>query len=201
MGVNRAYPNVGPQVDFQTRGAINYLLNPPYGVYTYSGEISDDADLLLADATAGPVTVNLPAAVENTNRIISVKKWDSSANAVTVDANAAELIDGALTAVLGTQYETVTLACDGLAWFVISRRITLVGVKSTGWTADTGTAEKTAHATYAAGATLTFTDPPTAGEMTALATRLAAVETALQGVTRSEMAVKDALITHGLIGA
>lgn len=78
--------------------------------------------------------------------------------------------------------------------------VQVVGARITGWTADTGTAEKTAHATYAAGVTLTFTDPPTAAEMTALATRLAAVELALQGATRGQKAVKDGLITHGLIG-
>lgn len=79
--------------------------------------------------------------------------------------------------------------------------VQVVGARSTGWTADTGTAEKGAHATYTAGATLTFTDPPTAAEMSALATRLAAVETALQGVTRGQMAIKAAITTHGLIGA
>jgi hypothetical protein len=78
--------------------------------------------------------------------------------------------------------------------------VQVVGARITGWVADTGTAEKTAHATYAAGTTLTFTDPPAAAEMTALATRLAAVETALQGATRGQKAVKDGLITHGLIG-
>jgi hypothetical protein len=77
----------------------------------------------------------------------------------------------------------------------------VVGPRSTGWTADTGTAEKGAHATYTAGSTLTFTDPPTAAEMSALATRLAAVETALQGVTRGQKAIKDGLTTHGLVGA
>jgi hypothetical protein len=76
----------------------------------------------------------------------------------------------------------------------------VIGPRQTGWTADTGTAEKGAHATYAAGATLTFTDPPTAAEMSALATRLAAVEAALQGATRGQKAIKDAAIVHGLIG-
>jgi hypothetical protein len=77
----------------------------------------------------------------------------------------------------------------------------VVGARSTGWTADTGTAEKSAHATYTAGATLTFTNPPTAGEMSALATRLAAVEAALQGVTRGQKAIKDMALGHGLAGA
>lgn len=77
----------------------------------------------------------------------------------------------------------------------------VVGNRQTGWTADTGTAEKTAHATYTAGTTLTFTDPPTAAEMSALATRIAAIEAALQGATRGQKAIKDAMLTHGLTGA
>ena len=78
--------------------------------------------------------------------------------------------------------------------------VQVVGPRQTGWTADTGTAEKTSHATYTAGSTLSFTDPPTASEMSALATRLHNVELALQSVTRGQMAVKSALLTHGLIG-
>lgn len=78
--------------------------------------------------------------------------------------------------------------------------VQVVGNRSTGWAADTGTAEKTAHATYTKGANLTFTDPPTAAEMSALVTRLANIETALQNASRGKKAVKDALIAHGLIG-
>jgi hypothetical protein len=79
--------------------------------------------------------------------------------------------------------------------------VQVVGPRQTGWAADTGTAEKTTHTTYAAGTTLTFSAGYVQSELTALATRLAAVETALQGSTRSNMAVKSALITHGLIGS
>lgn len=79
--------------------------------------------------------------------------------------------------------------------------VQVVGPRETGWTADTGAASKAAAATYAAGATLTFTDPPSAAEMSALATRLAAIEAALQAATEGKKAVKDALILHGLIGA
>lgn len=78
--------------------------------------------------------------------------------------------------------------------------VQVLGPRSTGWTADTGTAEKGAHATYTKGANLTFTDPPTAAEMTALATRLAAVETAVQNASRGQKAIKDAATTHGIIG-
>lgn len=79
----------------------------------------------------------------------------------------------------------------------------VLGPRETGWSVDTGTAKRTANATYVAGSTLTFTDPPTAGEMTALATRLAAVEAALQNASQTIKALKDdlhATAGHGLIG-
>jgi hypothetical protein len=79
----------------------------------------------------------------------------------------------------------------------------VVAARKTGWSVDTGTSKRTANATYTAGATLTFTDPPTAAEMTALATRLAAVEAALQDDTQTTKALKDDLHNtagHGLIG-
>lgn len=78
--------------------------------------------------------------------------------------------------------------------------VQVVGARITGWVADTGTAEKTSHATYTAGTTLTFSAAYVQAELTALATRLAAVEAALQGATRGQKAIKDGLITHGLIG-
>jgi hypothetical protein len=78
--------------------------------------------------------------------------------------------------------------------------VQVVGPRQTGWAADTGTGETTAHATYTKGSNLTFTDPPTASEMSALATRIANIETALQNFSRGQKSVKDALITHGLIG-
>lgn len=76
----------------------------------------------------------------------------------------------------------------------------VVKARITGWAADTGTDKRTANATYTAGTTLTFTDPPTAAEMTALATRLASVETAVQNASRTQKSLKADLTTHGLIG-
>lgn len=73
----------------------------------------------------------------------------------------------------------------------------------TGWALDTGTAKRTANATYAAGATLTFSAAYTQAELTALATRLAAVEAALQNSSQTVKALKDdlhATAGHGLIG-
>lgn len=75
-------------------------------------------DVLLCDATGAAFTVTLPAAATVTGSSISVKKTDSSGNAVTIDGNGAETIDGATTLALSTQYEAVTLWSDGSNWWV-----------------------------------------------------------------------------------
>ena len=70
------------------------------------------------DATSGPLTNTLFPCLNNAGKIIVVKKIDSSANAVTVDGNASETIDGAATTVLTAQWATVTLQVNtaGTAW-------------------------------------------------------------------------------------
>jgi len=71
------------------------------------------------DATSGAVTVTLPAAASNTGMRLDIKKIDASGNAVTVDGNAAETIDGAATVTLSSQYDDVTVVCDGTEWFIL----------------------------------------------------------------------------------
>lgn len=71
------------------------------------------------DATAGAVTVTLPAAVSVPGHVLHVKKVDASANAVTVDAAGAETIDGALTKVLAAQWAVLTIVSNGTSWDVL----------------------------------------------------------------------------------
>jgi hypothetical protein len=68
------------------------------------------------DASGGAITATLPAAASNAGLVIAIEKSDSSANAVTVDANGAELIDGATTQIIGKQHEVMILICDGTGW-------------------------------------------------------------------------------------
>lgn len=75
--------------------------------------------VVLCDATTGGFTVTLPAASSSSGRRYFVKKVDSSANSVTIDADGDELIDDGLTAVLTAQYEAVLLVCDGVEWVIL----------------------------------------------------------------------------------
>jgi hypothetical protein len=70
------------------------------------------------NAAGGVITVNLPAAASNADRIMFIKKTDSSANAVTIDGNASETIDGDATKILSVQYEALPIVCDGSNWTI-----------------------------------------------------------------------------------
>lgn len=95
---------------------------PAFGtrtVTTTTTLVSSD-HLVLVDATAGAVTIELPPAASKEGFQIAVKKIDSSVNAVTVDGSASETIDGATTKALSAQYDSVTVASDGTEWWVIA---------------------------------------------------------------------------------
>lgn len=85
-----------------------------------AGGSTEFTDLVLCDATGGAFTVTLPSAVKSAGRRIIFKKIDVSANAITLDGDASETIDGATTnASLASQYDTITLACDGTEWWIL----------------------------------------------------------------------------------
>jgi hypothetical protein len=94
-----------------------------YGVTSVTAASSSPADtsgtcVLLCDATSNAITVDLPTAAANTTTF-HIKKTDSSANAVTIDGNGAQTIDGGTTAVLSVQNESITLVSDGSNWFIL----------------------------------------------------------------------------------
>jgi hypothetical protein len=76
---------------------------------------------VLCDATSGAITVNLPTAASATRRVYIIKKTDVSANAITIDGNGSETIDGATTQSLPTQWAYFTIQSNGTAWFIIGQ--------------------------------------------------------------------------------
>lgn len=84
-------------------------------------------EIVLANASGGAFTLNLPAASGNSGLLYKIIKTDSSTNIVTIDPNGAETINGASTTTLNTQYEEVEIVCDGSNWTVLNRKAT------TGW--------------------------------------------------------------------
>ncbi len=91
------------------------------GIKTITADttLTSSDTVVLCDASAGAITVTLPAAASHAGRHYYVKKIDSSANMVTIDGNADETIDGGLTAVLTVENEDVPVVCDGANWNIL----------------------------------------------------------------------------------
>ncbi len=83
---------------------------------SYGATTSDN--VILVNASGGAVTITLPTATGN-KRQYTVKKIDSSANAVTLATTASQTIDGVASAVIEIQYASISVVSDGSNWFII----------------------------------------------------------------------------------
>jgi hypothetical protein len=90
-----------------------------YRSVTATGNVVSGDYLIIADATAGAITMTLPPAALVPGRIYAFKRVNSGANAVVVDPSGAETIDGAATYTLSAQWNSVTIMSNGTAWFII----------------------------------------------------------------------------------
>lgn len=78
--------------------------------------VQDADEWLLVDASAAAVTVTIPDAYTVPGGQLTLKKTDSSSNAVTLGAT----IDGAASPTLTAQYASRTIRSDGTAWWVVA---------------------------------------------------------------------------------
>lgn len=83
---------------------------------TYTATL-DDA-VILAGGTSS-WTLSLPAAATSTGKMYWIKKTSASIYTITVNANASETIDGALTQDIVSQYTCLCIICDGSNWWII----------------------------------------------------------------------------------
>ncbi len=78
-----------------------------------------DETLILADGSLGAMQVRLPAAASVPGRVYIIKKIDNSANAITINPNSVETIDGVLTPTLSTQFAFLKVISTGSSWYII----------------------------------------------------------------------------------
>jgi len=71
------------------------------------------------DASGGARTITLPPAAGVNKIVYTIKKIDASANNVTIDPDAAELIDGVATQLLTTQWQALRIQSNGTGWIII----------------------------------------------------------------------------------
>ena len=74
-------------------------------------------NLVLVDASLGPVTITLPAANNYEGHSFHIKKVDATANAVTI-VPTGDLIDGAVSQVITAQYDSVSVTSDANDWWI-----------------------------------------------------------------------------------
>lgn len=111
VGIGTTTPNARIQVN----GSLSLPVVTKTSGYTLT--ISDY--LCICDAASGAFTITLPATSGIDGRIYQIKKIDSSTNIVTVDGNASETIDGALTFLITSQYDSITVQTNGTNWYII----------------------------------------------------------------------------------
>ena len=83
----------------------------------YTMTVTDS--VVTGDATTAAFSLTLPTSVGITGRQYTIKKIDVSANGVTVSTTSSQTIDGGTTAVLSTQYASITVVSDGANWLII----------------------------------------------------------------------------------
>jgi hypothetical protein len=95
------------------------------GDATYTVLITDNV-LMVEQQDSGffgsTTTVALPAVSDSERRVITIVNTSppSGMGQVTLDGNGGETINGEATKTLVTQYEAVTITCDGSEWFITS---------------------------------------------------------------------------------
>lgn len=75
---------------------------------------------VLCDASGGAFTVTLPKAATNKGKVLVVKKIDAGVNAVTIDGNGSETIEGAATVALSARWASRTVQSDGSNWIILA---------------------------------------------------------------------------------
>ena len=133
-----------------TRWDVENVTTTPY--------TADKKGFILCDCTSNPITVNLPAAANYSGMSYSISKTDATANAVTVTANGAELIDGSATYSLSILNYYVTVFSTGTGWKVVSKS---VSDSITSTATPTATPSNTPTMTSTQVSTMTPTPTPT----------------------------------------
>jgi len=77
-----------------------------------------NGDYIKGDATSASFTIDLPTASTNLGTRIVIFKSDATVNTITVDGSGSDLINGSLTQVLTSQYDSMPVWCDGVEWFI-----------------------------------------------------------------------------------
>lgn len=104
--------NILPTFATGTLNTVTTVTTTPYTVQATDSTV-------LVDASGGARTVNLPTAVGIKGQIFIIKKIDSTANIVTIDASGSQTIDGNLTYTLLGLHGVIRIQSDGSNWVAV----------------------------------------------------------------------------------
>jgi parallel beta-helix repeat protein len=101
-------------VQMKTKGIVRNTATK-----TANYTLTQTDEVILADASSGAFTLTLPSAASvGAGQEYTIKKIDGSTNAITIDPNGTETIDGAATYSLASQWKYVTIVSDGANWVI-----------------------------------------------------------------------------------
>ena len=111
---NRLYANGGNLY----WNAVNLTTDSRTVVTKTSGYTANTGEDVLVTCSSADITITLPAASGNSGKTILVSKRDATAYNVIVDGDSTETINGSLTHVISTQYDSFEYCCDGSNWYI-----------------------------------------------------------------------------------
>ncbi len=85
-----------------------------------TGEEGEDEGILADGSSGGSFTVTMPKVTDDVIDAYIIKNIGASGT-ITVDGDGAELIDGATTIALASQWDCAVLATDNVEWHVIGK--------------------------------------------------------------------------------
>jgi len=115
--INSATENLATEA-YVTAALPTTMNKQPFAAKTTTYTTTNADGIISVDATSAAFTVTLVTAVGNSGLTQTLKKIDSTANVVTIDANTTQTIDGALTIGLSTQWAWLTIVSNGANWLV-----------------------------------------------------------------------------------
>lgn len=104
---------------FTAMNSFTKAVNFSYTSVSANTTLDTTHHVVSVDASGGARTITLPTAVGINGREYTIRKLDSSGNAVTIDGDGAETINGAATKVLAAQYDVATIMSNGSNWVVL----------------------------------------------------------------------------------
>ena len=84
--------------------------------YVSADHTAGEETLILVDASSAAVTITLPSGEDDLE--YHIKKVDSSSNAVTIDGDGSETIDGLTTRELTTQWAALSIIYTSGSWYI-----------------------------------------------------------------------------------